>query len=229
MPAFNEERKISEIIRKVQGLHKDLDILVVNDGSEDNTAQKARETGVKVISHPFNMGYGVAVQTGYKLALREGYDIIVQIDADGQHDPENINRVLNPVLSGEVDYVLGSRFLDKNSYSPELTRRLGMFMFSKIVSWITDKRVYDPTSGYIAFNKKVLEFFCCDSFPNDYPDANMLVEIYYAGFSMKEVSVKMYENEEGKTMHSGMRPVYYVYKMLISIMVAILRKKLGYK
>ena len=229
IPAYNEEKNIYNVVKRVCHAIADVDVIVINDGSADQTEREAKRAGAKVLSLPFNMGYGVAVQTGYKFADHRGYRYVAQIDGDGQHDPTCLNDLLEPLKQSEADYVLGSRFLEERSYTPPFMRRVGMRMFANIVSWITNQRVYDPTSGFIAFNHRVLHFFTLDHFPNDYPDANLLVEIYYEGYKLKEVPVCMYENEEGKSMHDGFKPVYYTYKMCIAILSAFLRKKLGYK
>jgi glycosyltransferase involved in cell wall biosynthesis len=203
----------------------DYGILVVNDGSSDDTVRTAREAGATVISHPFNMGYGVAIQTGYKFAAVKGYDYLVQMDGDGQHDPASIPQLLAPVLAGEADFVLGSRFLGADSYRPPLARRIGMTFFRWLVSALIDTPITDSTSGYQAFNRKVSHFFATDIFPCDYPDADMLLTLHRAGFRIAEVPVRMHASASGKTMHSGCKPLYYMFKMLLSIVVTLLRKR----
>ncbi len=229
IPAYNEALKIETVIARVREAEPKADILVVNDGSNDQTAALAVQAGALVVSHPFNMGYGVTIQTGYKFAFHNTYDFLVQIDGDGQHDPVYISRLLEPVMSGCADFSLGSRFLGEVSYTPSWARRMGMGLFRKIVTSIIGQPITDCTSGYQAFNKKVIRFFCQDVFPVDYPDADVLITLHRAGFKVCEVPVKMYPNEEGKSMHSGFKPVYYVFKMLLSIAVTMLRNKAFYK
>jgi glycosyltransferase involved in cell wall biosynthesis len=200
-------------------------VVVVNDGSRDDTARVARAAGAEVVSHPFNMGYGVAIQTGYKYALANGYDFLVQIDGDGQHDPAFIPHVLAPVLVGETDFALGSRFLGAESYEPSLARRVGMAFFRRLVSWLIGQRITDSTSGFQAFNRRVIRFFTTEVFPCDYPDADMLITLHRAGFRIREVPVQMYASATGKSMHSGWKPLYYMFKMLLSIFVTLLRKR----
>lgn len=178
-----------------------------------------------MVSHPFNMGYGVAVQTGYKYALRQGYEALVQMDGDGQHDPAFISQLLAPVLTGEADFALGSRFLGVESYEPSLARRLGMAFFRRLVSRLIGQRITDSTSGFQAFNRRVIRFFTSEVFPCDYPDADMLITLHRAGFRIREVPVRMHASATGKSMHSGLRPFYYMFKMLLSIFVTLLRKK----
>jgi glycosyltransferase involved in cell wall biosynthesis len=229
IPAYNEETRISEVVRHVHRVVPDYDILVVNDGSHDNTAKAALAAGATVISHPFNMGYGVAIQTGYKFAYANGYDFLAQIDGDGQHDPASIPRLLKPVMSGESDFAIGSRFLEAESYRPSLARRIGMAFFRTLVTWISDSPITDSTSGYQAFNREVIGFFTGEAFPCDYPDADMLITLHLANFRICEVPVCMYANAAGKSMHDGWKPVYYIFKMLLSILVTLLRSRRFYR
>lgn len=225
IPAYNEERQIAGVIERIRSAIPECDILVVNDGSRDATAVVARAAGAAVVSHPFNMGYGVTIQTGYKFAKAAGYDFLIQIDGDGQHDPAFIPRLLEPVRSGKADFVLGSRFLGEQSYRPPLVRRIGILFFRKLVSIVIGREITDPTSGYQAMNSSVIRFFTGDIFPCDYPDADMLITLHLAGFSIMELPVRMYANVEGKSMHSGLKPLYYVFKMCLSIFVTLLRKR----
>jgi hypothetical protein len=229
IPAFNEERMIATVIDRVRAVVPDFDILVVNDGSRDGTAAAAAAAGARVVSHPFNMGYGVAIQTGYKYALRQGYDFLVQIDGDGQHDPAHIPQLLEPLQQGEADFVIGSRFLGGDSYRPPLARRIGMALFRTIVTRVVGQRLSDCTSGYQAFNRRVMHFFASDLFPCDYPDADVLISLHLAGLKVRELPVRMYPNVEGKSMHGGLKPLYYVFKMLLSILVTLLRDRRIYR
>ncbi len=224
IPAYNEEKRIAAVVTGVCAAVPDAMVVVVNDCSRDDTVAVASKAGAIVVSHPFNMGYGAAIQTGYKYARNMGYDYLVQLDADGQHDPACIPALLAPVIAGEVDIVIGSRFLG-NSYRPPFARRAGMALFRTIVSIVTGKFVTDTTSGFQAFNRDVISFFATDIFPVDYPDADMLIMLHRAGFRMSEVPVRMFENSEGKSMHSGLKPLYYMFKMLLSICVTLMREK----
>ena len=225
IPAYNEGARIVEVVKSVRRVVQDYDILVVNDGSKDNTAAAAEGAGATVVSHPFNMGYGVTIQTGYKYAYAKGYDFLAQIDGDGQHDPSYIPDLLGPVIAGETDFTIGSRFMEAESYEPSLARKAGMALFRKMVSWITGVRITDSTSGYQAFNREVIRFFTTEVFPVDYPDADMLITLHLAGFRIMELPVRMYSNVAGKSMHSGLKPLYYMFKMLLSIFVTLIRNK----
>ncbi len=228
IPAFNEAARISGVIADIRLAVPAADILIVNDGSRDWTAQIAAEAGAIVVSHPFNMGYGVAIQTGYKYALRHGYDFLVQIDGDGQHDPAYIRRLLAPVQAGTTDFVLGSRFHGEGSYRPPLVRRIGMAFFRKIVNLIIGGKITDCTSGFQAFNREVIRFLSSDLFPVDYPDADVLITLHRAEFTLQELPVRMFA-DDGKSMHSGIRPLYYIFKMLLSILVTQLRSRSFYR
>ena len=225
IPAYNEDARIGDVVHSVREVNPEFDIVVVNDGSRDNTAGKARAAGALVISHPFNLGYGVAIQTGYKFAFAKGYDFVVQIDGDGQHDPSFISNLLRPLLAGESDFVLGSRFLGTESYEPSMARRVGMVFFRWLISALISTPITDSTSGFQAFNRRVIRFFTTEVFPCDYPDADMLLTLHRAGFGIIEVPVRMHANISGKSMHAGWMPLYYIFKMILSIFVTLLRKK----
>ena len=197
----------------------------MDDGSNDDTASEARAAGARVIELPFNLGYGAALQTGFKYALDKGYEFAVQMDADGQHDPLSIEALISPVLKDEVDVVIGSRFLDKGNYKAPFVRRMGMYFFGIITSVVTGRRITDPTSGFQALNKKVMEFYASDAYPADYPDADVIIMLYRQGFRFKEVPVIMH-NAAKRSMHGGiLKPLYYIFKMMLSIFVTLLRKE----
>jgi glycosyltransferase involved in cell wall biosynthesis len=224
IPALNEEERIATVVRQVKEQVPEAQILVVNDGSSDQTEQRALAYGAKVLSHPFNMGYGVALQTGYKYAFKNGFDYLLQMDGDGQHDPRSLRALLEEVEGGEVDVAIGSRFLGMGEYHVPLLRRIGMLFFGFLASRLNGQRITDPTSGYQALGRRAIEFYTRDGFPGDYPDADVLVMLHRAGLRMREVRVAMRSNSNGRSMHSGLTPLYYIYKMLLSIILNLLRK-----
>ncbi|MEZ6187625.1 MAG: glycosyltransferase family 2 protein [Planctomycetota bacterium] len=227
MPAYNESGQITGVIKSLRKAAPEFDILVVDDGSRDHTAAEALAAGAMVVRHPFNMGYGAALQTGYKFAASSPrhYDVLVQLDADGQHDPKYIYPLADRVLSGEVDVCVGSRFLVGGGYIPPFARRVGMVLFGYIASVVTRRRVTDPTSGYQALGRRVFEYFQLDLFPADYPDADVLILLHRAGFRAEEQPVEMQKNPIGQSMHGGViRPLFYVFKMFLSIFVTLLRE-----
>lgn len=228
IPAFNEAGTIPQVVRGVREAIPDSDILVINDGSSDSTASLAKKAGARVVHLPFNMGYGVALQTGYKYALEKGYYYIVQLDGDGQHDPRYIKELLEVVTSGKVDIAIGSRFSKNNknhTYRAGWIKRTGIVMFSSITSIIIGQKVSDPTSGYQAINRKVAQLYASEVYPWDYPDADVIIMLYRAGFKIKEVPVVMHQKGNKKSMHSGIKPLYYIFKMFLSIFLTLLRKR----
>jgi glycosyltransferase involved in cell wall biosynthesis len=231
IPAYNEGTRIGAVIRGIKQRYPFIDVLVIDDGSDDETRQRAVETGARVVSHPFNLGYGVALQTGYRYALERGYDAVVQMDGDGQHDPSFIDDLLTVIQREEADIAIGSRFLgvgkaglDENFYQAPFFRKLGMRLFGAIASWLIKRKVTDPTSGYQAMNRRVLEWVSSDKFPFDYPDADVIIMLHRAGFRIKEVPVRMFEGDDKRSMHSGWKPLYYVFKMFLSILVTLMRR-----
>jgi len=224
IPAYNEEKNIGLVVKDVFKVLRRAEVVVIDDGSIDKTAEIAKKAGATVIPHPYNLGYGVSLQTGYKYALSKQADYVVQMDGDGQHGPSFIPDLLELVKRGKVDIALGSRFL-KHSYKAPFIRRSGTAVFGKLVSWIIGQRVTDPTSGFQALNKKVVAFYAGNVYPTDFPDADIIVLGHFAGFRLKEVPVKMYPSATGKSMHSGLKPVYYIFKMFLSIFITLIRKK----
>ena len=223
IPAYHEAGRIGQTILGIRK-HTDIPIVVINDGSKDNTAAEAEEAGATVIALPFNLGYGGALQTGFKYALRKGYTLVVQMDADGQHDPAYILPLLEDVRSDKVDVAIGSRFLGRGDYRTTIFKRTGMVFLSVIASAITRQKITDPTSGFQALNKKAMEFYATEVYPMDFPDADVLVMLYRKGIRFWEVPVRMNQSTKGKTMHSGIVPLYYLFKMVLSIFVTLLRK-----
>jgi glycosyltransferase involved in cell wall biosynthesis len=222
IPAYNEEKSVAGVISEI--LQKPgIDVLVVNDGSKDNTALVARQAGALVVDLPFNLGIGGAVQTGYLYAFKNGYDVAVQVDADGQHDPADLGRITAPVVSGEADMVLGSRFIEKTAYKAPLFRRLGMMVFSSVVSIINGQSIKDTTSGYRAVNKRVIAYFA-ENYPSDYPEVEALILLKKAGFRIKEIPVTMSEREHGESSITPLRSVYYMIKVLLAIFMNLIRE-----
>jgi len=223
VPAFNEAGEIGRVIEGIRAAGPGLPVLVVDDGSTDDTAGAARRAGAVVLRLPINLGYGSALQTGYKYALREGHDCVVQLDADGQHEPADIPRLLAALECDGADVALGSRFLGEAGYRPGMVRRIGMRLFQGLAFLLSGARFSDVTSGYQALNRDVLEFFADERYPADYPDADVLVMLTRAGFRIAEVPVRMYSKRGGRSMHAGLRPVYYTCKMLLSMLLMLLR------
>ncbi|HEY3346794.1 MAG TPA: glycosyltransferase family 2 protein [Nitrospirota bacterium] len=224
IPAYNEGGKIAGIIAKIKSLGIGLDVAVVDDGSKDDTVSKAKDAGAVVLPLPGNLGYGGALQTGFRYALQNGYSYAVQIDADGQHEPTYIKDLLSPVKAGMADVSLGSRFMGLGDYKPTFARAMGIKLFGGIASAIIGRKVTDPTTGFQALNRDVIRFYASDTYPVDFPDADVLIMLHRAGLRSIEVPVMMYPRTEGTSMHSGLKPLYYIFKMMLSILVTLMRK-----
>ncbi|MCL6549303.1 MAG: glycosyltransferase family 2 protein [Alicyclobacillus sp.] len=223
VPAYNEEAAVGGVIRSIFRHRPDADVLVVNDGSRDRTAEVAAEAGARVITLPVNLGIGGAMQTGYRYAAQYGYDIAVQLDADGQHDPSDLGRVLAPLLSGaEVDMVVGSRYVERTSYRSTAFRRAGMIILAAVVRIILGYPVKDTTSGYRAVNRRVIELFA-HWYPTDYPEPEAIVYLHRNGYRILEVPVSMREREAGRSSITPFRSAYYMIKVLLSMLMNTLR------
>ena len=226
IPAHNEGENIGGVIAEIAALKLPADLLVVDDGSSDRTAPIAERRGARVVRLPFNLGYGAAVQTGLLYAATNGYDACVLIDGDAQHDPKYIPDLLAPLEAGEADLALGSRFLGNADYSIPLGRRLGMIVFSKLASLFTRQQITDPTSGFQAIGSRLMKFFVNDNYPYDFPDADTLIRLYFAGFKIKEVAVTIRPRLHGESMHGPARSLYYAYKMFFSIFIALTQRRM---
>jgi glycosyltransferase involved in cell wall biosynthesis len=224
MPAHNEAGNLPRVIPDVRRAAPDFDLVVIDDGSRDSTAEVAGCMGAEVVTLPANLGYGGAVQTGFLYGVRHGYDLCVVIDADGQHDPACIMQLAQAVEDGAVDVAIGSRFRGRMLYHQPFVKRIGMQVFAWTVSIATRRPVTDPTSGFQALNADAMRFFARDNYPVDYPDADTLLVLHYAGFRTQEVPVTMRERISGKSMHSGWKPFYYIGKMWLAIFMVLLRQ-----
>jgi len=225
IPAYNEEGRVGEVVQDVRSTFPSADVLVIDDGSADDTAAEARRAGAMSLSLPVNAGYGAALQTGYKFAVRNGYAIVGQIDGDGQHRAEYLATMYKALEDQDADVIIGSRFLDRDGhYRPSRSRAVGIGLFARIASLITRQHISDPTSGFQLMRIAVARFFCSDVYPTDYPDADILILLHRTGFRVREVPVQM-RPSPGRSMHSGHSSPYYVYKMLLSIFVTLLRPR----
>ena len=224
IPAYNEAANLPHVLPQIQQVIPEADILVVDDHSQDATSQVARQLGALVVRLPNNLGYGGAVQTGFRYGAEMGYDYAVMMDADGQHDPQFVPQLLAPVMAGHCDVALGSRFKGGMTYHAGLVRRMGMKLFAWLTQWLTGQEVTDATSGFQAMNRDVMVFFAEENYPSDYPDADTLIMLHFAGFRVEEVPVVMHERIAGESMHGGtLKNIYYTAKMLLSIFMVYLR------
>jgi glycosyltransferase involved in cell wall biosynthesis len=223
VPAYNEEASIGRVIDEIRALEPPFDIVVVDDGSVDRTAAVASERGTHVVRLPFNLGIGGAMQTGYRFALERGYDLAVQIDGDGQHDPRELPKILEPVLDGRADLVVGSRFTSDGAFRSSAPRRIGIRLFASVVSAVVGQRVTDTTSGFRVVNKRGIALFAAD-YPHDYPEVEATVMCVKHKLRLAEVPVRMRERTGGQSSITGFRSVYYMTKVLLAIFVGMFRR-----
>lgn len=226
VPSFNEEENIASVIESINRADPLIDILVVNDGSGDNTGAVAQSSGLaRVVNLPCNLGIGGAVQTGFILAKREGYDIVFQFDGDGQHLASEIEKILAPVRDGLADVVIGSRFCGKDEgYRSTFSRRLGIKVFEIVNSVLIRQRITDNTSGFRAYNRKAIEFLE-RNYPMDYPEPEAVLILGKNGFRLKEVPVLMRERGSGRSSISGTGSLYYMIKVLLALVVCCMRPR----
>jgi len=223
IPAYNEEESIEQVIRDLDTYAAQYDRIVINDGSTDQTEKIARSLSAPVISLPFNTGIGCAVQTGYKYALRNGYDIAIQFDGDGQHRADQIKKLIEPILNNEADMVVGSRFLEDTGFQKGIAKAIGLTILAKTISMIVGKRLTDTTSGFRAVNKEVIKFFA-EYYPDDYPEPESIVLAHKKGFRIKEVSTPMRQRQGGKSSITPLRSIYYLIKVLLAVVVDIMKR-----
>jgi hypothetical protein len=223
VPAYNEAQNIGRLLDELREFDHDLDVVVVSDGSYDRTAEIARSHGAYVVSLPFNLGIGGAVQTGFKFARDNGYDLVVRCDGDGQHDPTELPKVLAPVLAGDADIAVGSRFVSADGYQSSATRRVGIRLLAAVVSAIARQRVTDTTSGFQALNRRALELFAAD-YPHDYPEVEGMVMTIKHRLRLIEVPVRMRDREHGRSSITALRSIYYMAKVLVALFVGLFRR-----
>ena len=219
IPALNEQDSIERTLQGVMDKGALWDILVVDDGSTDETAHKAKGMGVDVVSLPFNVGIGGAVSLGLLYAQRKGYDAVVRVDADGQHDVEYIDEILRPVLEDGVDLCIGSRFTGiAHGFRSPFLRRAGILFFARLISALTGEAITDPTSGFNAFGKKAIRLFAQD-YPSDYPEPEAIVIAKRSGLIVREVPVRMNTRTAGLSSIRYFRTLYYMIKVTLAIVM----------
>jgi glycosyltransferase involved in cell wall biosynthesis len=226
VPAYNEARTVGGVVRALRDKAPHFDILVVDDGSTDRTADIADRSGARVLRLPFNVGIGGAVQAGFKFAQENGYRCLVQVDADGQHNPAEI-RTLELAMDSDprVDMVCGSRFLTSDfRYPAPISRRTGIHVFAYILSRVVGQRVSDPTSGFRLYNRRAIDLFARD-YPHDYPEVESVLMVHFHRLSMREVPVRMYKRGGGASSITSGKSIYYMVKVLLAIVVGLVRAK----
>lgn len=223
--AYNEQGRVGSVVRGLRAADRELTVAVIDDGSTDQTRYEALKAGAHVVSHPFNLGYGAALQTGYLYALSVGAERCVQLDGDGQHDPAAARRILGLLRENAADVVIGSRFVEPTGTVVTRTRRLGIRVLGLMARVVTGERWHDAMSGYLGLDRRAMELLVTDALPHDFADLDVLITMWAAGLRITEVPTRMRERSGGASMLSGARLFYYVYKMGLSIMIAAWRAR----
>ena len=225
VPAFQEEAVIASLVLEIKSFDPSLDIVVVDDGSTDRTAASAAAAGAAVVRLPYNLGIGGAVQTGFKYALERGYEIAFRLDGDGQHDPAELPKLLEPLARDDADVVVGSRFAGGDrEYRPPFARRAGIRWFAGLVSLLTRQQLTDTTSGFQAVNARGIRLFAAD-YPHDYPEVEAAVMVVRHRLRILEVPVRMRERELGASSITTVRSLYYAIKVTLALLVGIFRRR----
>ncbi len=222
VPAYNEQATIAGVIRELGEVLPEVPVVVVDDGSADATATLACEAGARVLSLPHHLGLGGAVQAGYKLAYELGYDYVIRIDGDGQHDPRDIPRLLDALKSTGCQMVIGSRFLEGDACHTSFARKTGVRFFRAVLRPILGKPVRDPTSGFVAVNREALQVFS-RSFPLEYPEIETLVVLQRRAFRFVETPVAVRPRQGGRSSITAVTSVYYILHVLLGVLVNILK------
>lgn len=222
IPALNEAESIQRVINSVRQQIPQADVLVMNDGSSDATGKCAEAAGAMVLHMPYNIGIGASVQAGFQFADKQGYDVVVRNDGDGQHDAAEITRMLETLASGGADIVIGSRYLENRGYVASPMRRLGSIILAKLISLIVRQRVTDPTSGFIVCNRQAIHL-CAQIYPHDYPEPESIVLLCRAGIRLLEMPVTMQPRLAGQSSITTLRSAYYMIKVILAILVDVLR------
>ena len=224
IPAFNEEGSIASTVKEVKAVEGyAIDVLVINDGSQDRTAVKANEAGAEVVTLPFNLGIGGAVQTGFRYAALNRYDIAIQIDGDGQHDPQSIPLLVKPMIDEKYAIVIGSRFIDHGGFKSSFLRRIGIRFFDMLISFLIRQRITDPTSGLRAFNRDAIRVFA-EMYPQDYPEPEAIMIAKRFQLTVKEVPVVMRERGAGQSSIRYLKTLYYMIKVTLAVILQKLNK-----
>ncbi|MBM6948816.1 glycosyltransferase family 2 protein [Mordavella massiliensis] len=223
IPAFNEEANIEKTVRAILRDAPDFDYVVINDCSTDQTRKICEEHGFNIVNLPINLGIGGAVQTGYKYAYENGYDVAVQVDGDGQHDPEFLNKMAEHLMDRHLDMVIGSRFIEKKGFQSSKMRRVGIIFFSKLIKLLTGILITDPTSGLRMVGRNVMALFAVD-YPRDYPEPESVVAVLRRRMKVEEIPVIMHEREGGISSISLKKSVYYMIKVTLAILIERIRK-----
>jgi len=224
VPAWNEAGAIGGVVDEILAFDSTIDVVVIDDASVDETVAIAERHGATVLPLLFNVGIGGAVQTGFRYARDECYEIAVRLDGDGQHDASELEKLITPIRAGEADLVIGSRFVDPaGSYRPPFARRVGIRVFAGLVSLLGGQKVTDTTSGFSAMNRAGIELFAT-AYPHDYPEVEATLVALRSGLRLAQVQVEMRERQAGTSSITFVRSLYYIVKVMLALLVASLRR-----
>lgn len=223
IPAYNEEENIEKTVKSIREKARDFDYVIINDCSLDRTRKICEENDFNIINLPINLGIGGAVQTGYRYAYEQGYDVAVQVDGDGQHDPEFLGIMADYLEKHRLDMVIGSRFIEKKGFQSSSMRRIGIRFFSWLIKVLTGKRITDPTSGLRMVGRNVMDIFSRD-YPRDYPEPESVVAVLKRNMKVEEIPVVMHERSGGVSSISLKKSVYYMIKVTLAILIEKIRK-----
>ena len=224
IPAYNESASIEKTVQEIERFAPEFDYIIINDCSTDGTEDICRKRGFPVISLPVNLGIGGAVQTGYRYALEKGYDMAVQVDGDGQHDPAFLNKMADYLKTHELDMVIGSRFIEKKGFQSSGLRRIGIHYFTQLIRILTGKVITDPTSGLRMVGRAVIQMFAYN-YPVDYPEPESVTFALRHGKKVEEIPVVMRERSGGVSSISMTKSVYYMIKVTMAIIIECIRKE----
>ena len=223
IPAFNEEANIEKTVKDIEENAPEFDYIIINDCSTDKTRTICTQNNYNVIHLPINLGIGGAVQTGYIYGYRNGYDLAVQVDGDGQHDPAFLSKMADYMERSQADMVIGSRFIKKEGFQSSVARQMGIRYFTWLIRMLTGVRITDPTSGMRMVNRELIQMFAAD-YPKDYPEPESVMAILRMGKKVTEVPVVMKERKEGTSSIGGFRSAYYMIKVTLAILMERLRR-----
>jgi glycosyltransferase involved in cell wall biosynthesis len=225
VPAYNEGNTVANVIGALHREAPDFDVVVIDDGSTDNTTVCAEQAGARVLRLPFNLGIGGAVQTGFTYAHEHGYDYMVQVDGDGQHDPREIATLQAAMAkSPAVDMICGSRFATDTGYIAPISRRTGIHIFAFLLSRLVGQPVTDPTSGFRLYNRRAIQLFARD-YPHDYPEVEAVLMLHHHQLRMREVAVRMFQRGGGVSSIRSGKSAYYMTKVLLALFIGLARSR----
>jgi glycosyltransferase involved in cell wall biosynthesis len=223
IPAYNEEANIEKTVESILRDGTGFDYVIINDCSKDKTRDICEKRGFNIVNLPINLGIGGAVQTGYRYALEYDYDIAVQVDGDGQHDPVFLEKMAKVLEEENLDMVIGSRFIDKEGFQSSLMRRIGIKYFTALIKVLTGKTITDPTSGLRMIGKEVIKLYASD-YPKDYPEPESVVTVLRRGMKVKEIPVVMKSRQGGVSSINPSKSIYYMIKVTLAILVERIRR-----